>query len=48
MCKLAKTRATHRQLGIGSVSKKQNKTKQNKQTKKKQNKTKTNKQKIKN
>ena len=27
---LAKTRATHRQLGIGSVSKKQNKTKQNK------------------
>ena len=39
---LAKTRATHRQLGIGSVSKKQNKTK--KQNKNKQ----TNKQKIKN
>ena len=37
---LAKTRATHRQLGTGSVSKKQNKTKNKKQNKTKQNKNK--------
>ena len=47
-CKLAQTHATHRQLGIGSVSKKKTNKQTNQNKKAKQNKTKTNKQKIKN